>query len=88
VLLQAKFFERIKIERKIEKLKREVAADGILPEAKAAAVGKLAEHEEDLQVFIVRLKFTSVSHLPSLLLFDKLLPLQHESPSCKEAAPP
>jgi hypothetical protein len=75
--LQAKFFERIKIERKIEKAKREVAAKNNTPEAIAAAVRMLAEQEEDLQVISV-LQSSSVHHMPSLFFFDS--PPEHGAP--------
>ena len=49
-MLQAKFFERVKIDRMIQKAKREVANKDSTKEQQDAAAAKLAQLEEDLQV--------------------------------------
>jgi hypothetical protein len=73
-LLQAKFFERRKIERKIEKAKREVAAEDCTPDAKAAAVEKLAEYEGDLEVGFREVRLFYFPDSPAFsALFVKLL---------------
>ena len=49
-MVQAKFFERVKIDRMIQKAKREVAKEDSTKEQQDAAAAKLAQLEEDLQV--------------------------------------
>ncbi len=48
--MQAKFFERVKIERMIDKAKKEAAKADSSAEVQAAAAAKLARLQEDLQV--------------------------------------
>ena len=48
--MQAKFFERVKIDRMIQKAKRELAKKDSTKEHQDAAAAKLAQLEEDLQV--------------------------------------